>query len=137
MNMIFQNLYDVNDYTVVIGNNGYNDELIEYISKNKVDLLVSINLSQHDFKKSLKKTNFFSYMETPMPNTLEFVGQPLFYKKKNINFKLDYNKVDISFFLSFQKSITLYFLSNVQKIDQFILVAVICVTLNYQNEILN
>jgi hypothetical protein len=77
---------------VAIGNNGYNNKLIDYIRKNKIDLFVSINLCPHDFKKSLKKTRFFSYMETPLSTNFEH-GQSISYKKQQIDLKLDFNKV--------------------------------------------
>jgi hypothetical protein len=86
-------LYDTHDLTLVVGKNGYNDELIEYITRNNIDLLISINLSHHDFKKSLKRTSFFSFMETALPNTFEIGGDQVIMKKQKINFKLDISKV--------------------------------------------
>lgn len=93
--MFFKDVYDKNDFTVIITENGFDDQLIEYILNNQVDVLLSLNFSHNHFKQSLKRTNFVSYSDESMPLSRESLAQlkSLVFKKQKIIFKYDMNKV--------------------------------------------
>jgi hypothetical protein len=88
---MFKDFFDTNDLTISMSDNGYDDELLEYMLKNKIDILISLNLCHNSFKQSLKRTNCVSYTETylPLQNESELLNnKAIVFKKQNIYFQM-------------------------------------------------
>jgi hypothetical protein len=75
------------------------NELIKYLIKNRVDLIISINQNnQKTFEHSLNKTNFISYEEKTVLEPHDNLNVKNLVTRKYIDLKIDVRLFSISIF---------------------------------------
>ncbi len=82
--------------TLIVSEKPNSNELIKYLIKNRVDLIISINQNnQKTFEHSLNKTNFISYEEKTVLEPHDNLIVKNLVTRKYIDLK-----IDVSFIIS-------------------------------------
>ena len=83
MKFLFKNVYSANDLTIISSDFVENDVLIEYVIQNKIDLIITLNITPLSLKDNYKKIKPVNLSEVVLDDSVNKVLE-----RKKVNFKL-------------------------------------------------
>jgi hypothetical protein len=88
--------------TLIVSDKPNSNELIKYVVKNRVDLIISINQNnQKTLENSLSKTNFISYEEKTIIEPNDNLNVKNLVTRKYVDLKIDVNMLFLKLFEKF------------------------------------